>query len=66
MHQQVIFLSDVRDASGRALDKKYLHPSLLAINGLQFHFPKKSHLTRIFGYGKKHFIKLEHSEGDFI
>jgi hypothetical protein len=26
MHQQVIFLSDVRDTSGRALDKKYLHP----------------------------------------
>jgi len=26
MHQQVLFLSDVMDASGRAIDRKYLHP----------------------------------------
>ncbi len=26
LHQQVLYLSDVMDASGRALDWKYLHP----------------------------------------
>jgi hypothetical protein len=26
LHQQVLYLSDVMDASGRALDQKYLHP----------------------------------------
>ena len=26
LHQEVLFLSDVMDASGRAIDKKYLHP----------------------------------------
>jgi hypothetical protein len=26
LHQQVLYLSDVMDASGRALDRKYLHP----------------------------------------
>jgi len=64
MHQQVIFLSDVRDASGRALDKNISTQGLMATNGLRFHFPRKIHLMRTFFYGKKHFSKSEHSGGD--
>jgi hypothetical protein len=64
LHQQVIFLLDVREASGRALDKKYLHPRPSGDQWSTISFPKKIHLTRTFVYGKKHFIKSEHSEGD--
>jgi len=40
MHQQVIFLSDVRDVSGRALDKKYLHPRPYGNQWSMLSFPK--------------------------
>ena len=41
MHQQVIFLLDVRDASRRALDKKYLHPRPSGDQWSTIIFPKE-------------------------
>jgi hypothetical protein len=64
MHQQVIFLSDVRDASGRALDKKYLHPRPYGNQWSTLSFPKEDPSDGTFFYGKKHFSKSEHLGGD--
>jgi hypothetical protein len=41
MHQQVIFLSDVRDTSGRALYKKYFHQKPYGDQWSTLSFPKE-------------------------
>jgi len=63
MHQQVIFLSDVRDASGRALDKKYLHPRPHGDQWSTLSFPKEDSSDEDFLLWKEALLQIRALEG---
>jgi len=58
MHQQVIFLSDVRDASGRALDKKYRHPRPYGNQWSTLSFPKEDPSDEVFLLWKEALLQI--------
>ena len=59
VHQQVVFLSDVCDANGRALDKKYLHKQPYQKQWSTLLFPKENLSEDNFRLWKEG-RKLEH------
>jgi hypothetical protein len=64
LHQLVIFLSDVMDARGRAIERKYLEARPWNEQWSSLIFPKESPLDSDSGYGKRQSSKYEHSEVD--